>query len=213
MSNAMGSQHFVKEPPVPIGSIDMMICMDLVGHALGRDLPDEARDSLFALGAEKTTGAGAIVDRVSAATSGLNVRRIGSDVIPPLSDYYAFEREQVPFLFLTGGRWKHYHTVTDTPEKLDYRKMIASADFLCALVVELAKAERGAFDPDARDDRASLRSVRELGEILRPHLPAIAAAEPLLDGLEREVEARGVLRPPEQQTLAMLIASLESVLE
>ena len=214
MNATMGSQHFVRDPPVPIGSIDTMICMDLMGHAVGgEELPDDVRQSVFALGAEKSTGVGELVDRVSASTAGVRVRRIGSDVIPPLSDYYAFEREEVPFLFLTAGRWKHYHTVTDTPEKLDYRKMIASADFLTSLVVALSASETPRFNPSARDDRASLRTLREIGEALRAHVPQLSAAEPILESLEREIEKRGALRHPERQTLATLVATLESFLE
>ena len=214
MNATMGSQYFVRDPPVPLGSIDMMICLDLMGHAIGREgLPEDVRRSVFALGAEKSTGTGAIVDRVSAATEGVRVRRIGSDVIPPLSDYYAFEEAEVPFLFLTCGRWKHYHTVTDTPEKLDYRKMIASADFLSALIVELSRAEAPRFEAEARDDRASLSTLREVGELMRPLISQISAVEPLLESLEREVELRGELRPPEQHTLMTLAATLESFLE
>jgi hypothetical protein len=214
LSANMGSQHFVRNPPIPISSIDMMICMDLMGHALGdEDLPDGVRRSVFALGAEKTTGAGGIVDAVSAAAGGVRVRRMGSDVIPPLSDYYAFAEERVPYLFLTAGRWKHYHTVTDTPEKLDYRKMIASADFLSSLVVELSHRERGLFDPGARDDRKSLRTLREMGELLRTHVPAVSAVEPILESLEKEVDRHGALRSTEQQTLASLVGTLESFLE
>ena len=40
----------------------------------------------------------------------------GAEAVPPLSDYAPFWRRRVPFLFLTGGRWRHYHTPEDTPD-------------------------------------------------------------------------------------------------
>ncbi|HZF56342.1 MAG TPA: M28 family peptidase, partial [Polyangiaceae bacterium] len=59
LTGAMGSQHFVKEPPVPLDRVDMMVCMDLVGHAFGPPgVPGEVRSSLFALGAERSSGTG-----------------------------------------------------------------------------------------------------------------------------------------------------------
>ncbi|MCL1593556.1 MAG: M28 family peptidase, partial [Actinomycetia bacterium] len=44
LSSSMGSQWFVDHPTVPLDTIETMICLDLVGHALGPDgLPDEVR--------------------------------------------------------------------------------------------------------------------------------------------------------------------------
>jgi hypothetical protein len=57
LTAAMGSEHFVRHPIVPLSQIDLMICMDLVGHRLGSSgLPDAVTHSLFALDAEPSTG-------------------------------------------------------------------------------------------------------------------------------------------------------------
>jgi hypothetical protein len=204
-SETMGSQHFVRTEPIPIESIDMMICMDLMGHAIGGDRwPEEVRSTVFALGAEKSPGIGALVDSVEC--EGVHVRRLGIDIIPPLSDYYAFERANVPNLFLTCGRWQHYHTVTDTPEKLDHRKMIASAEYLTELVKALSRSGSTDFDREARDDSASLSTLRTFAA-------GISEADSILQGLEEQVAAHGALKRPEQHTLSMLAAMLESMLE
>src|SRR5258706_4950733 len=121
----MGSQRFVEDPPLPLDQIDLMVCLDLCGHALGK--PEVARD-LFVLGAETSEGTAALVDGIR--VEGLNIRRAGINLLPPLSDYHAFRERGVPFLFLTGGRWRHYHTPEDTPEKLDYAKIAATARWL-----------------------------------------------------------------------------------
>ena len=60
LSEAMGSEHYARHPTVPLSNIDLMVCMDLVGHAVGPDgAPDEVRQSVFALGAERSEGTGA----------------------------------------------------------------------------------------------------------------------------------------------------------
>jgi len=40
-----------------------------------------------------------------------------------MSDHGVFREHGVPYLFLSCGRWAHYHKKTDTPERLNYRKM------------------------------------------------------------------------------------------
>ena len=71
------------------------------------------RQSLFALGAERSAGTSALVDALADAEPGVVVRRADAEVIPPLSDHWAFWQRQVPFLFLTCGRWQHYHQPSD----------------------------------------------------------------------------------------------------
>src|SRR5262249_41004397 len=57
LSEAMGSVQFASQPIVPLDSIDLMICMDLVGHSLGPEgLPADVRDTVFALGSERSAG-------------------------------------------------------------------------------------------------------------------------------------------------------------
>src|SRR5262249_34984931 len=142
-SPAMGSEQLAAAPPLALAEIDLMIALDLVGHALGwPSLPATVRDTLFVFGAEKSAGTSALVD-ATPVPAGLVPRRAGSRLLPPLSDYEPFARRGVPFLFLTCGRWRHYHQPTDTPERLDYDKMVATATWLEALV----RAAAGRPDP------------------------------------------------------------------
>lgn len=46
-----------------------------------------------------------------------------NEYVGDLSDHCIFRANGVPYLFLSCGRWRHYHAQTDTPEKLNYRKM------------------------------------------------------------------------------------------
>lgn len=88
-SPTMGSQHFVDHPPLPLESVDMMVCMDLVGHALGPEgTPPAVRNTVFAVGAERSSGTAAHVEALAHAVPGLVVRRVDAEAIPPLSSVW-----------------------------------------------------------------------------------------------------------------------------
>ena len=62
---------------------------------------------------------------------------------------------------LTCGRWEHYHQVTDTPEKLDYPKIAASARWLTGLTRALcARSEPSRYVPQGTDDAGTERALR-----------------------------------------------------
>lgn len=213
-SQSMGSMHFCAQPTVPLGQVDLMVCMDLVGHACGGpDLPDPVRRSLFVLGAELSQGTAALVERVAGRARGVFPRRLHADVIPPLSDYYAFWRREVPFVFLSCGRWEHYHQPTDTPDRLDWDKLAATGAFLEDLVREAAARPepRVRFERDARDDLASLRSLLDVGRLLLPTHPQLAGLLPGVESLAARA-ARGPLSVPQRQQLSILVGSLEHLL-
>ena len=163
LTPAMGSEHYARNPAVPIERTDLMICMDLVGHALGpAGAPAAVADSLFCLGAERGEGLADEVDRAAAAEPGLVVRRACAEAVPPLSDYAAFWRRRIPFLFLTAGRWRHYHTPGDTPDRLDLGKMAATARWLEATVRTACERDGSYRFTERRDDASTLRTIAAL---------------------------------------------------
>jgi hypothetical protein len=123
------------------------------------------RDSLFVLGGEKSAGTGALV---RAAAEDAVARPATIDLVPPLSDYQAFREAGVPFLFLTCGRWRHYHEPTDTPDRLDYRKLAGITGFVERLArAALARpAGRPAFDDAARDHAGTVVSLLALARAM-----------------------------------------------
>ena len=211
LSPAMGSQWFVDHPTVPLDSIDTMICLDLVGHALGPEgLPDTARESVFVLGAEKSTGTAALIDALP-PVEGIAARQVDNYIIPSMSDYDAFMNAGVPFLFYTMGRSEHYHAATDTPDRLDYDKMSAFATHLTDLVTALSnRPDTPEFMPDGFDDAATVATIRGLLDALVPYAPAAEMAQPIVDGLEQRLEADGTLGTTERQLIAALVMQLES---
>ena len=125
----MGSVQFVRECPFDLGSLDCAIVMDLCGHSVPYGLCPEA---LFALGAENQNYLAEAVAAVS--TSRLPLLPVHHEIAPDQSDQYAFRAVGAPFLFLSCGRWQHYHSPTDTIDVLDLPKMSRIADALEGLI-------------------------------------------------------------------------------
>lgn len=214
LTKGMGSEHFASRPTVPLSSIDLMICLDLVGHAVGPErLPAALRQSLFVLGAEKSEGTAALVDGLAEAVPGVRPVRLGIDLLPPLSDYHPFQKRGVPFLFLTCGRWRHYHQVTDTPDRLDYNKMLAIARWLEVLVRQVAQRPEPAvaFLPHGRDDQATLESLWNCLSLL---VPWFARGRELLRRVEvlRHAARGRLLTAEELEQTALLVGEVEALL-
>ncbi len=213
MTGQMGSQYFADHPVVPIDAIDLMVCMDLVGHALGpAGLPEDVRGTMFALGAERSEGTGELVDELARGEPGVIVRRADAQIIPPLSDYDAFWRARVPFLFLTSGRSQRYHTTADTPEHLDQPKIRATTRWLERLVRRAcARDGRRAFR-ERRDDASTLRSLLAVLAPLAGVSPMANEGQLAATALLAECDAEGALPSPLADRPARLVDMLESAL-
>jgi Zn-dependent M28 family amino/carboxypeptidase len=200
-SGDMGSERFCEE--AGFAKTDAMIAMDLVGHAIGpAALPAEVRQSLFVLGAEK----GELGSFVRSG-HGIFARRVDADLIPPLSDYDAYWKRGVPFLFLTSGRSAVYHTPEDTPEKLDYTKIAATAAWLGALVSDLREHAPVARYTERRDDATTVETLLEMTKLLSPFSPMAVAAAEMLGPFRGRKLTKG-----EQGTLSMIVSGLEQAL-
>ncbi len=209
----MGSIYFVDHPTVPLDRIDMMICLDLIGHPFGPPgLPVEVRNTVLVMGAEKCSGVGAVVDRIGEQVGGIVPRRLDSDVIPPLADHYAFQRVGIPFLFFNVGRDRNYHSPQDTAEKLDYPKMLALSDYVTALVTELAGRDSFTYDATAADDTATLTTLVELGRHAGPLARKPAQVMTLVAKLEQRLESGTRLSSGDRGTLQATILALEEAL-
>ena len=217
LTGTMGSDYFARNPIVPLQKIDLMICMDLVGHTLGsEDGPAEISRSLFALGAERSAGTSERLAALARAEPRLIVRPIDAEAIPPLSDYDAFWRRGVPFLFLTAGRWRRYHTPDDQPAALAWDKMLATAGWLERLVRDTcARPETQIrFLPETRDDASTLRTLKELLGAARTHPAAagLAAHAPAIDQLPASFDKKGNLPAGLRARSSVLLGALEAAL-
>ncbi len=203
LTGAMGSQEFVRRNRDPI---DFMVCMDLVGHRFGPEgVPDEAGASLFALGSERSAGTHALVSSLKRAEDGVIVRPADAEIVPPLSDYQAFWERRIPFLFLSAGRSRVYHTPDDTPDKLDYGKLAATARWLTRFVRASRTRDESPFI-DAGLDRGTLD---ELGELLAALGPEAAIAQPYVKKLRAACDRHGNLPAARRHEVGRLVAMLE----
>lgn len=215
LTSGMGSEYFAANPTLPLASIDTMICMDLVGHAVGPGhFPDDVRRTLFALGAERCGETVRAVEDLARAEPGLTVRRVDAESIPVLSDYWGFWTRGVPFLFLSGGRGATYHTPRDVPELLDFERIERVANWLERIVRRIASSsvERFVFDGRRRDDAATLRTVRDLARLLVDARPEAAAAADLAASLLTNCDADGRLGDGSRPEMSWLVGELEAAL-
>lgn len=213
LSDGMGSRAFLQRPPVPAEKIDFMVCMDLVGHALGgAGLPTEVQNTVFALGAERSSDSGERVDELAERVAGVTVRRADAEIIPPLSDYEPFWRRQIPFLFLTCGRSRVYHTPDDTPERLDWPKMAALASWLEIFTREVCRDTRPIVFREVADDASTLRSLSALLAPLAPTVQPARAAASRAEALLRACDPSGALPHGARDDARALVAAIESAL-
>lgn len=214
LSQAMGSEHFAQHAPVPLPKLDLMICMDLVGHALGPEFaPPDIRKLVFALGAERSEGTAARVDALANAESAISIRRLDATLVPPLSDYWAFWERRVPFVFLTCGRSRAYHTPDDTPETLSFEKIAGVARWLSRFTDDAAnRPEPQVSFTDAGDDLSTARTLEYVAHALSPQLPEAEQAAALAGRIATLCD--GNRRAPEELALQlrMLVGLLESAL-
>jgi hypothetical protein len=210
LTGAMGSQEFVRTNTDPI---DFMVCMDLVGHRLGPDgVPDEVGASLFALGSERSRGTYELVASLKRTERDLVVRPADAEIIPPLSDYEPFWRQRIPFLFLSAGRSRVYHTPEDTPDKLDYPKIAATARWLTRFVRASRVRPETQF-ADASFDRATLDEVGEILVSLAALSPEAAFALDHVQQLRGACDRDGNLPAGRRGELASLTAMIEARLQ
>lgn len=206
--STMGSQWWVDHPTVPLAEVDLMICLDLVGHRLGpAGFSPAVSDTVFVQGGELSPGLGAAV--AVPAVPGIVPRPIADWVIEPMSDHLAFRQAGIPHLFYTCARSAVYHQTTDRPELLAYAKMAALADHLIATIEAARRAPAGSwrFDAEAADDAATLETLRAIAAAV-PDLGAVVA--PMLEGMVPDTAGR--LAADQRGALSAMVDTVEDLL-
>lgn len=158
----MGSIRFYKDQMNTEG-VHAAIVMDLVGHDVlipaeyldfmplfrqlakrfGRvDSEDVAlpviRDLFFMTGVESHPSLPGIINKIKVPGK-LRVVSTLNKYIGDISDHGIFRINYVPYLFMSCGRWRHYHSPTDTPDKLNYAKMERILRYLIAVTDAVTK--------------------------------------------------------------------------
>lgn len=112
--------HWLKGVP-GVGDTDLTI--PVIGNAV------------FMTGAESHSSLPAMLDGAD-VPSGLKLMATLNKYVGDISDQGVFRRHDIPYLFLSCGRWVHYHQPTDTPDRLNYRKMARITHLAARLLVQ-----------------------------------------------------------------------------
>jgi Zn-dependent M28 family amino/carboxypeptidase len=127
----MGSIEFYDQQL--LRSVHAAIILDLVGH----DLPVKGmEDLIFLTGAESSLGVESAIRRCE-PKFGLRTVPTLNSYVGDLSDHHIFRANDHPYVFLTCGRWQHYHSITDTPDKLNFDKLAEVAGYVLTLSEEI----------------------------------------------------------------------------
>jgi Peptidase family M28/PA domain/PDZ domain len=135
----LGSQHYVKNPLIPLDKTVMMINFDMVGR-----LNDKSE--LTVMGTGSTPGLEEIVDAIGTA-AGFKIKKVKgmSDGFGG-SDHESFYLKNVPILFPFTGIHPDYHRPSDDTERINFAGMARIADFGELLLLDVARRpKRPAF--------------------------------------------------------------------
>ncbi|MCX7908464.1 MAG: M28 family peptidase [Ignavibacteria bacterium] len=114
----LGSSFFVKNSPVPVDKIVLMLNFDMVGRM------KENKLNVFGTGSSTTFDK--VVDSVAIIDSLILTK--GSEGYGP-SDHSSFYSAKIPVLFLFTGAHGDYHLPSDDAEKIDCDGIIKTSNF------------------------------------------------------------------------------------
>lgn len=132
LGQTMGSRRFVEDYCSDI-RFAAAIITDLVGHdttdcdlpipSAAKKLLPHLRNLIAVMGAETDGSFAAIVESASKDAKSLRVISIPYAYVGPVSDHAAFSKAGQPFLFLSCGQGRYYHTPQDTMEWINFDKL------------------------------------------------------------------------------------------
>ncbi|MDA8973352.1 M28 family peptidase [Akkermansiaceae bacterium] len=146
-SECMGSIRFY-EDQIDERGIHFAVISDLVGHDV--TFPDSVTKRLpaakiltapfapltFMTGAESHPALPKVLEAIK-TPKGMKLIATLNEYVGDMSDHGIFRINNIPYVFLSCGRWEHYHQPSDTPEKLNYKKMAAITEY-CRTICETA---------------------------------------------------------------------------
>ncbi len=167
LSPAMGSIRFYEDQRAGL-DFAAVIIMDLIGHDVEFPMSGTGlEDLLFILGAESHGALPEIVERSAAEVPQLRVLASLNDYVGDLSDHHAFRLGGQPYLFLSCGQGRCYHSPCDTPEWVNFEKVGRVYELVLALVHAV---DRDGVDPEAPNPPTTEFEIRMIERTLGPVL-------------------------------------------
>jgi hypothetical protein len=162
-----GSEYYTEYPTVPLKQIVAQFNIDMIGRSkqpgdtnpLNRDL--SGANEIYVIGSrEMSTELGDLSDRVNRSYLKLDFNYRYDDPADPnrffyRSDHFNYARKGIPIIFYFDGEHEDYHKPSDSPDKIDYRKMERIVRTIFVTSSEVANAARRPLvDKPLSDERA-----------------------------------------------------------
>ncbi|MEY4565398.1 MAG: hypothetical protein RLY14_368 [Planctomycetota bacterium] len=174
LTETMGSKRFVEDHCQGF-TFAAAIIMDLIGHDVELALPNAERftNLLAVMGCESQPILPGIVEAAAATTSDLSVIATLNETIGDMSDHHAFRLRDVPYLFLSCGQGKYYHTRQDDLRWINFDKVTATARFVEKLIHGI-DAQSSAETCRAKEHDPYRFEITRLEKVFGPMLQAIS---------------------------------------
>lgn len=128
----VGSWYFLNRSFGNVDDIVAMINLDMVGRS-GRD------NAMRAYTIDANIELMEIISALSGRALSISPEYVPTDYFP--SDHRLFYEKGIPVTLFTSGVHRDYHTVRDTPDKLDYKQMEGLVEYVVAMTEVLANKE------------------------------------------------------------------------
>ena len=128
----VGSWYFLNRSFGEVENIVAMINLDMVGRS-GRE------NRVQAFTADANIELMEIMNTLSGRALSISPEYTPTDYFP--SDHRNFYEKGIPVTLFTSGVHRDYHTVRDTPDKLDYKQMARLSEYVSAMAQELANRD------------------------------------------------------------------------
>ena len=151
-----GSWYFLNRSFPEVDKIAAMINLDMVGR--------NSRDNymqIFITASNKELSA--VNNKLSGRALSIVPKVSTTDYVP--SDHRNFYEKGIPSVLFTTGMHRDYHTVRDTPDKLDYPQMAYLAEYVSSMAIELSDMEKR---PGAAADESGSDGKDGKGKIYAP---------------------------------------------
>jgi hypothetical protein len=142
----IGSQYFIKHPPISPDKIVAMVNLDMVGRI---------RQQTLYVGGQGTAKDFDAILHQAAMDSPLTLKSIGRGGMGP-SDHMSFAQRRIPVMFFFSGIHADYHRPTDVAGKINYEGVGEVADFTAKVLEGLSRMPRQPYLVEADKDSMHL---------------------------------------------------------
>ncbi len=160
----VGSAWFADHSPIPLESIVSELQMDMIGRneESGGEKAEDNTNSLHLVGTQKLSTDLHELCIAKNSAAGFDLEWDEEDVFSR-SDHANFARKGIPIAFFFTGFHPDYHQPTDTPDKINFDKLLRVATYVYDIAFELgAQSSRPLVDAELwAKNRVSLRGVEE----------------------------------------------------